>query len=66
MTSLPAVSMSSLQARRHPRLSPATPHVGIYVGHGYIIDAPARWARSWKKVPLAGWYQTELDGAVRP
>ncbi len=40
-------------------------HVGIYVGNGYLIDAPipGRWV---EKVPVSGWYQTELDGAVRP
>jgi len=64
MTSLPAVSMSSLQPGDILGFA-GNSHVGIYVGHGYIIDAPHAGSVV-EKVPLAGWYQTELDGAVRP
>lgn len=40
-------------------------HVGIYVGNGYLIDAPVpgRWV---EKVAVSGWYLSNLDGAVRP
>jgi cell wall-associated NlpC family hydrolase len=40
-------------------------HVGMYVGNGYLIDAPVPGAFV-EKVQLAGWYLQELDGAVRP
>jgi cell wall-associated NlpC family hydrolase len=40
-------------------------HVGIYVGGGYLIDAPVP-GQNVEKVALAGWYQSNLDGAVRP
>jgi cell wall-associated NlpC family hydrolase len=40
-------------------------HVGMYVGGGYLIDAPTP-GEFVEKVPLSGWYLQELDGAVRP
>jgi cell wall-associated NlpC family hydrolase len=40
-------------------------HVGMYVGGGYLIDAPIP-GEFVEKVQLAGWYLQELDGAVRP
>ncbi len=40
-------------------------HVGMYVGGGYLIDAPTP-GEYVEKVPLSGWYLQELDGAVRP
>jgi cell wall-associated NlpC family hydrolase len=40
-------------------------HVGMYVGGGYLIDAPVPGANV-EKVPLSGWYLQELDGAVKP
>jgi cell wall-associated NlpC family hydrolase len=40
-------------------------HVGMYVGGGYLIDAPVPGA-SVEKVALSGWYLANLDGAVRP
>jgi peptidoglycan DL-endopeptidase CwlO len=40
-------------------------HVGMYVGGGYLIDAPTP-GEYVEKVPLSGWYLEELDGAVRP
>ena len=40
-------------------------HVGIYVGGGDIIDAPTP-GQNVEKVPLAGWYASTEDGAVRP
>jgi len=40
-------------------------HVGIYVGGGYMIDAPVP-GQNVEKVQLAGWYTSTEDGAVRP
>jgi len=40
-------------------------HVGIYVGNGYLIDAPVP-GEFVERVPLSGWYSETLDGAVRP
>jgi peptidoglycan DL-endopeptidase CwlO len=40
-------------------------HVGIYVGNGYLIDAPVP-GEDVERVPLQGWYEQTLDGAVRP
>ncbi len=40
-------------------------HVGMYVGGGYLIDAPQP-GQNVEKVSLTGWYLEELDGAVRP
>ncbi len=40
-------------------------HVGMYVGGGYLIDAPHTGA-DVEKVKLSGWYSEELDGAVVP
>jgi peptidoglycan DL-endopeptidase CwlO len=40
-------------------------HVGMYVGGGYLIDAPVP-GEYVEKVALSGWYLQELDGAVRP
>jgi cell wall-associated NlpC family hydrolase len=40
-------------------------HVGMWVGGGYLIDAPVP-GEYVEKVPLSGWYLQELDGAVRP
>jgi cell wall-associated NlpC family hydrolase len=40
-------------------------HVAIYVGDGQIIDAP-QTGEDVEKVPLAGWYASELVGAARP
>ncbi|HLQ55636.1 MAG TPA: NlpC/P60 family protein, partial [Streptosporangiaceae bacterium] len=40
-------------------------HVGIFVGGGYLIDAPLP-GQNVQKVAIVGWYLTELDGAVRP
>jgi peptidoglycan DL-endopeptidase CwlO len=40
-------------------------HVGMYVGDGELIDAPQP-GMDVEKVALAGWYEENLDGAVRP
>jgi peptidoglycan DL-endopeptidase CwlO len=40
-------------------------HVGIYVGDGFLIDAP-QTGEDVEKVAFSGWYQENFDGAVRP
>src|SRR5487761_451389 len=41
-------------------------HVAIYVGNGYIIDAP-QTGMDVEKIPMAtGWYASTLVGAARP
>ena len=64
MSSLPAVSLSDLQPGDILGFA-GNSHVGIYVGGNYVIDAP-QTGSDVEKVALSGWYQSELDGAVRP
>lgn len=40
-------------------------HMGIYVGHGYMIHAPSSGKRV-KKIKLNGYYKRNFHGAVRP
>ena len=41
-------------------------HVSMYVGGGYIIDAP-QTGMNVQKLPMnTGWYASTFDGAVRP
>ena len=41
-------------------------HVAMYVGGGYIIDAP-QTGEDVEKIPMnTGWYAGNLDGAARP
>jgi peptidoglycan DL-endopeptidase CwlO len=41
-------------------------HVAIYVGNGYIIDAP-QTGMDVERIPMSTpWYADNLDGAVRP
>ena len=41
-------------------------HVAMYVGDGYIIDAP-QTGMNVQKLPMnTGWYASTFDGAVRP
>lgn len=64
MSSLPAVSTSELQPGDILGFS-GNSHVGIYVGGGYLIDAPVP-GQNVQKIALSGWYSQNLDGAVRP
>jgi cell wall-associated NlpC family hydrolase len=64
MSQLPSVSLSALQPGDILGFA-GNSHVGIYVGGGYVIDAP-QTGQNVQKVALSGWYQSELDGAVRP
>jgi peptidoglycan DL-endopeptidase CwlO len=61
---LPHVSMSSVEPG-DLLLFNGEGHVGIYVGDGYLIDAPVP-GEDVERVPLQGWYSATLDGAVRP
>jgi peptidoglycan DL-endopeptidase CwlO len=61
---LPHVSMSSIEPG-DLLLFNGEGHVGIYVGNGYLIDAPVP-GMDVERVPLSGWYSATLDGAVRP
>jgi peptidoglycan DL-endopeptidase CwlO len=40
-------------------------HVGIYIGHGHLIDAPVP-GEYVEDVPLSGWYAENLDEVVQP
>ncbi len=41
-------------------------HVAMYVGGGYIIDAP-QTGMNVQKLPMStGWYASTFDGAIRP
>ncbi len=41
-------------------------HVAMYVGDGYIIDAP-QTGLDVEKIPMnTDWYAATFDGAVRP
>jgi cell wall-associated NlpC family hydrolase len=61
---LPHISASSLQPG-DLLFFEGEGHVAIYVGGGYMIDAP-QTGMNVEKVQLAGWYAQNLDGAVRP
>ena len=61
---LPHISMSSLQVGDLIYFNGES-HTAIYVGNGYIIDAP-QTGSNVEKVALAGWYAQTADGAVRP
>jgi cell wall-associated NlpC family hydrolase len=62
---LPHVSASSLQPGDLLYYN-GEGHVSIYVGNGYIIDAP-RTGEVVRKLPMnTDWYASTFDGAVRP
>jgi len=61
---LPHVNQSDMQPGDILVFSGAS-HVGMFVGHGELIDAP-QTGMDVEEVPLAGWYQANLDGVVRP
>jgi cell wall-associated NlpC family hydrolase len=73
MSSLPAVSLHTSSGAFTTRYLEAgdvlgfagNSHVGLYVGGGWVIDAPIP-GKSVEKVALSGWYLSNLDGAVRP
>jgi cell wall-associated NlpC family hydrolase len=61
---LPHVSTSDMQPGDILEFAGES-HVGVYVGNNMIIDAPHTGA-DVEEVAFSGWYQTELDGVVRP
>jgi peptidoglycan DL-endopeptidase CwlO len=61
---LPHIPMSSVEPG-DLLLFDGEGHVGIYVGNGYLIDAPVP-GEVVERVALSGWYEETLDGAVRP
>jgi cell wall-associated NlpC family hydrolase len=63
--SLPAVSTSNLQPG-DLLLFAGDSHVAIYVGGGYLIDAPMPGMNVEKVSLSSSWYASNLDGAVRP
>ncbi|HEX9042058.1 MAG TPA: NlpC/P60 family protein [Trebonia sp.] len=63
--SLPHVPMSDLQPG-DLILYNGESHVAIYVGGGYIIDAPHTGAVVEKIPESTSWYASGADGAVRP
>ena len=62
---LPHISVSSLQPGDLLYYD-GEGHVSMYVGDGYIIDAP-RTGLTVQKIPMnTDWYAQTFDGAVRP
>jgi cell wall-associated NlpC family hydrolase len=64
MSGLPSVPLNNLQPGDILGFA-GNSHVGIYVGGNFLIDAPIP-GQVVEKVALSGWYQQNLDGAVRP
>jgi peptidoglycan DL-endopeptidase CwlO len=63
--SLPHIPMSDLQPG-DLILYNGESHVAIYVGNGYVIDAPHTGAVVEKILEATSWYADGADGAVRP
>jgi len=73
---IPRDSYSQWAALPHVPLSSIQPgdlliyngegHVAIYVGGGYIIDAPQTGMNVQKIPESTSWYASNLDGALRP
>jgi cell wall-associated NlpC family hydrolase len=63
-TALPHVPMSQLQPGDLIFFAGQS-HVAMYVGGGYLVDAPVP-GQNVQKVALSGWYAQNADGAVRP
>ncbi len=61
--SLPHIPLSDLQPG-DMILYEGEGHIAMYVGGGYIVDAPTTGSFV-EKVPEAGWYASNADGAVR-
>jgi cell wall-associated NlpC family hydrolase len=64
-SALPHIPMSDLQPG-DLILYEGESHVSIYVGNGYIIDAPHTGAVVEKIPESTDWYAAGADGAVRP
>jgi peptidoglycan DL-endopeptidase CwlO len=63
--SLPNVSLSAIQPGDILEFA-GDSHVGIYVGGGYLIDAPQPGMNVEKVSIHSPWYAQNLDAAVRP
>jgi len=63
--SLPHIPMSDLQPG-DLILYNGESHVSIYVGGGYVVDAPHTGAVVEKILESTSWYAGSADGAVRP
>jgi peptidoglycan DL-endopeptidase CwlO len=62
---LPHVSLSAIEPG-DLLLYNGESHVAIYVGNGYIIDAP-QTGMDVERIPMnTSWYADNIDGAVRP
>jgi len=62
---LPHISLSSIEPG-DLILYNGEGHVAMYVGNGYIIDAP-QTGMDVEKIPMStSWYADSADGAVRP
>jgi len=61
---LPAVPLSQIQPGDILEFV-GDGHVGLYVGHGMLIDAP-HTGLNVEEVAFSGWYTANFDGAVRP
>jgi cell wall-associated NlpC family hydrolase len=64
ISTLPSVPLDALQPGDILGFA-ANSHVGIYVGHNELIDAPHSGA-DVELISLSGWYAQELDAAVAP
>jgi peptidoglycan DL-endopeptidase CwlO len=61
---LPSVPLSQIQPGDIMEFN-GEGHVGIYVGHGMLIDAPHS-GLNVEEVAFSGWYQQTFNGAHRP
>lgn len=62
---LPHVSLSSIEPG-DLLIYNGEGHVAVYVGNGFIVDAP-QTGMDVEKIPMSTpWYADDLDGAVRP
>ena len=62
---LPHVSLSSIEPG-DLLIYNGEGHVAMYVGNGYIIDAP-QTGMDVERIPMSTpWYADNLDGVVRP
>jgi peptidoglycan DL-endopeptidase CwlO len=62
---LPSVPLSALQPGDILEFA-GDSHVGIYVGHNMLIDAPQPGLNVEEVSLSSSWYAANLDGAVRP
>ena len=62
---LPSVSLSALQPGDILEFA-GDSHVGMYVGHNMLIDAPQPGQNVEEVIMSNSWYASNLDSAVRP